>query len=65
MCFNRKGKLLVTCKDGELKIWATDSFKVKKSVELQIECSRIDFSPDDEYLIALPKSSNYAAVLKA
>ena len=34
-------------------------------MELQIECSRIEFSPDDEYLIALPKSSNYAAVLKA
>ena len=65
MSFNRKGSELATCEDGELKIWATDNFKLKKSVELQIKCSRIDFSPDDEYMIALPLSSNYAAILKA
>ena len=35
MCFNKKGSELATCKDGKLKIWATDSFKVKNSVELQ------------------------------
>ena len=65
MCFNRKGSELATCEDGKIKIWATDSFKVKKNVELQIKCSRIEFSPDDEYLIVLPKSSNFAIVLKA
>ena len=64
MCFNKTGSELATCQDGKLKIWAADSFKLIKSVELLSQCSKIEFSPDDKYLLALPKSSNLASVLQ-
>jgi len=64
MCFNKKGSELATCQDGKLKIWAADSFKLIKSVELQSKCSVIEYSPDDKYLLALPESSNLASVLQ-
>jgi len=54
MSFNKKGRKLASCQDGKLKIWATDSFKLIKSVELQSKCSKIEYSPDDLYLLALP-----------
>ena len=63
MCFSKKGSELASCEDGKLKIWATDSFKLIKTVELQSNCSKIEYSPDDQYLLALPKSSKFASIL--
>lgn len=56
MSFIKQGLELITCQNGQLKIWDTKNFELTKTIEMQNKDSFIEFLPDDDHLIAFSKS---------
>jgi len=57
ICFNQQGDQMAAVNNGLLKVWNSSHFTIFRTLQLQNQATRIEFTPDDQYLICFNQNN--------